>query len=40
MTKFYTGKIMAESKGNAHPEILNEALMKVLDDIAPNMEAL
>lgn len=39
MTKFYTGKIMAEARGNAHPERMNEALIQILEDIASGVEA-
>ncbi|KAG7365519.1 aspartyl/glutamyl-tRNA amidotransferase subunit B [Nitzschia inconspicua] len=35
ITKFFLGKAMAASQGNAHPERLNEILMEVLEDIAP-----
>jgi len=38
MTKFFTGKIMAESKGNAHPELMGKALQFVLEEIAPGVE--
>ena len=33
--KFLLGKAMATSKGNAHPERLNEVLSEVLDEVAP-----
>ena len=36
--KFFLGKTMAESRGNAHPERLNEVLMEVLEEIAPDVE--
>ncbi|KAG7345934.1 aspartyl/glutamyl-tRNA amidotransferase subunit B [Nitzschia inconspicua] len=35
ITKFFLGKAMTASQGNAHPERLNEILMEVLEDIAP-----
>ena len=38
MTKFFTGKIMAESRGNAHPELMGKALQLVLKEIAPGVE--
>ena len=33
--KFLLGKAMATSKGNAHPERLNEVLSEVLEEVAP-----
>lgn len=39
MTKFYTGQIMAHARGNAHPEMMSEALIQVLEEIAPGVEA-
>ena len=38
MKKFFIGKIMASSKGNAHPELLKDALDMKLDEIAPGVE--
>lgn len=38
MKKFFIGKIMASSKGNAHPELLKVALDVTLDEIAPGVE--
>jgi aspartyl-tRNA(Asn)/glutamyl-tRNA(Gln) amidotransferase subunit B len=38
MKKFFVGKIMAASKGNAHPELLLNALDMTLDEIAPGVE--
>jgi aspartyl-tRNA(Asn)/glutamyl-tRNA(Gln) amidotransferase subunit B len=35
MTKYFTGKIMAESGGNAHPELMAKALQEVLEKVAP-----
>ena len=35
ITKFFLGKAMGASRGNAHPERLNEVLAEVLDEIAP-----
>jgi len=35
MTKYFTGKIMAESGGNAHPELMAKALREVLEEVAP-----
>lgn len=32
ITKFFVGKVMAESRGNAHPELAAEELMKVLNE--------
>jgi Asp-tRNAAsn/Glu-tRNAGln amidotransferase B subunit (PET112 homolog) len=37
MTKYFTGKIMAESGGNAHPELMANALREVLDEVAPGV---
>eukprot|EP00566_Odontella_aurita_P005919 CAMPEP_0113525614 /NCGR_PEP_ID=MMETSP0015_2-20120614/265_1 /TAXON_ID=2838 /ORGANISM="Odontella" /LENGTH=582 /DNA_ID=CAMNT_0000423811 /DNA_START=382 /DNA_END=2130 /DNA_ORIENTATION=- /assembly_acc=CAM_ASM_000160 len=34
ITKFFVGKIMAESRGNAHPELMAKELEKVLDEYA------
>ena len=39
MQKFFKGKIMAESKGNAHPELMANALQDVLEQLAPGVEA-
>ncbi|KAI2499734.1 GatB/GatE catalytic domain [Fragilaria crotonensis] len=36
--KFFVGKIMAASRGNAHPELLQDALDEVLDEVAPGVE--
>lgn len=38
MKKFFVGKIMASSEGNAHPELLSDALDKALDELAPGVE--
>ncbi len=38
MIKFFKGKVMAESKGNAHPEGMAQALQDVLEEIAPGVE--
>jgi aspartyl-tRNA(Asn)/glutamyl-tRNA(Gln) amidotransferase subunit B len=38
ITKFYVGKAMAESHGNAHPERLNEVLLDVLEEVAPGVD--
>jgi aspartyl-tRNA(Asn)/glutamyl-tRNA(Gln) amidotransferase subunit B len=35
ITKFLLGKAMASSRGNAHPERLNEILLEVLEEVAP-----
>jgi aspartyl-tRNA(Asn)/glutamyl-tRNA(Gln) amidotransferase subunit B len=35
ITKFLLGKAMADSRGNAHPERLNEVLVDVLEEVAP-----
>jgi aspartyl-tRNA(Asn)/glutamyl-tRNA(Gln) amidotransferase subunit B len=37
MIKLFTGKAMAASQGNAHPERLREALLEVLEEVAPGM---
>jgi len=37
ISKFFLGKIMSESQGNAHPELLSAALTKVLGEIAPGI---
>ena len=34
MIKFFLGKAMAASRGNAHPERLNEVLQEVLEEVA------
>ncbi len=39
MIKFFKGKIMAESRGNAHPELMAAALDRVLEELAPGVEA-
>ena len=36
--KFFLGKVMGESRGNAHPELLNDALNDALEELAPNVE--
>jgi len=36
MSKFFLGKIMAASRGNAHPGLAAEALDHVLDEVAPD----
>ena len=38
MIKFFTGMIMAESRGNAHPKLMAKALQDVLEDLAPGVE--
>jgi len=38
MTKFFVGKAMGASRGNAHPELLQEALDEVLEEVAPGVE--
>jgi aspartyl-tRNA(Asn)/glutamyl-tRNA(Gln) amidotransferase subunit B len=38
ITKFFLGKTMAASRGNAHPERLNEVLMEVLREVAPEVD--
>jgi aspartyl-tRNA(Asn)/glutamyl-tRNA(Gln) amidotransferase subunit B len=38
MIKFFVGKSMAASRGNAHPERLSEVLEEVLGEIAPGVE--
>jgi aspartyl-tRNA(Asn)/glutamyl-tRNA(Gln) amidotransferase subunit B len=38
MTKFFVGKAMGASRGNAHPELLQEALNEVLEEVAPGVE--
>ena len=35
ITKFFLGKAMGASRGNAHPERLNEVLAEVLEELAP-----
>jgi aspartyl-tRNA(Asn)/glutamyl-tRNA(Gln) amidotransferase subunit B len=37
MIKLFTGKAMAASRGNAHPERLREALLQVLEEVAPGV---
>ena len=37
ITKFFIGKVMSASKGNAHPELLQDALEDVLNEIAPGV---
>lgn len=37
MTKFFLGKAMAHSKGNAQPELLNDALEETLGKLAPDV---
>jgi Asp-tRNA(Asn)/Glu-tRNA(Gln) amidotransferase B subunit len=37
MIKLFTGKAMAASRGNAHPERLREALLEVLEEVAPGV---
>jgi aspartyl-tRNA(Asn)/glutamyl-tRNA(Gln) amidotransferase subunit B len=37
MIKLFTGKAMAGSRGNAHPERLREALLQVLEEVAPGV---
>lgn len=38
MKKFFAGKTMAHSGGNAHPELLNDMLEEVLEELAPNVQ--
>jgi Asp-tRNA(Asn)/Glu-tRNA(Gln) amidotransferase B subunit len=38
ITKFLLGKAMASSQGNAHPERLNEILLEVLEEVAPECD--
>lgn len=38
MRKFYIGKIMTASQGNAHPELLKDALNHALDEISPGVK--
>jgi Asp-tRNA(Asn)/Glu-tRNA(Gln) amidotransferase B subunit len=38
ITKFLLGKAMASSRGNAHPERLNEILLEVLEEVAPECD--
>jgi aspartyl-tRNA(Asn)/glutamyl-tRNA(Gln) amidotransferase subunit B len=38
MTKFFIGKAMGASKGNAHPEVLQDALDEILEEVAPDVE--
>jgi aspartyl-tRNA(Asn)/glutamyl-tRNA(Gln) amidotransferase subunit B len=38
MIKLFTGKAMAASRGNAHPERLREALLEVLEEVAPSVK--
>jgi aspartyl-tRNA(Asn)/glutamyl-tRNA(Gln) amidotransferase subunit B len=38
ITKFLLGKAMAASRGNAHPERLNEILLDVLEEVAPDVD--
>ena len=33
LEKFFVGRVMAASRGNAHPELLKEALAKVLEGV-------
>jgi len=37
MKKFFLGKAMAHSRGNAQPELLNDALDEILELLAPNI---
>jgi aspartyl-tRNA(Asn)/glutamyl-tRNA(Gln) amidotransferase subunit B len=37
ITKFFIGKVMSASKGNAHPELLQDALEDVLKEVAPGV---
>jgi len=37
MKKFFLGKAMAHSRGNAQPELLNDALEQTLETLAPNV---
>jgi len=39
MTKFFTGKVMAASKGNAHPEVMAQSLGETLEKFAPGVKA-
>jgi aspartyl-tRNA(Asn)/glutamyl-tRNA(Gln) amidotransferase subunit B len=38
ITKFLLGKAMQKANGNAHPERLNEIMLDILDEVAPNVE--
>ncbi len=38
MKKFFVGKVMASSRGNAHPELLKDALDAFLDEVAPGVQ--
>eukprot|EP00521_Asterionellopsis_glacialis_P008124 CAMPEP_0195288112 /NCGR_PEP_ID=MMETSP0707-20130614/4909_1 /TAXON_ID=33640 /ORGANISM="Asterionellopsis glacialis, Strain CCMP134" /LENGTH=390 /DNA_ID=CAMNT_0040347937 /DNA_START=1 /DNA_END=1173 /DNA_ORIENTATION=+ len=38
MKKFFIGKAMKESKGNAHPEILKDTIQTVLEEAAPDVD--
>jgi aspartyl-tRNA(Asn)/glutamyl-tRNA(Gln) amidotransferase subunit B len=37
MKKFFAGKCMAHSRGNAHPELLQDMLEETLEKLAPNV---
>jgi aspartyl-tRNA(Asn)/glutamyl-tRNA(Gln) amidotransferase subunit B len=37
MKKFFAGKAMAHSRGNAHPELLQDMLEETLEKLAPNV---
>jgi aspartyl-tRNA(Asn)/glutamyl-tRNA(Gln) amidotransferase subunit B len=37
MKKFFLGKAMAHSRGNAQPELLSDALDEMLEKLAPNV---
>jgi len=39
MLKLFTGKAMAASKGNAHPERLQETLSEVLEELAVSSQS-
>ena len=36
--KFFIGKVMKETNGNAHPTVMNEMLTKVLNEVAPDVD--
>ncbi len=38
MKKYFIGKIMAASQGNAHPELLQDALDETLEEISPDVK--
>jgi Asp-tRNA(Asn)/Glu-tRNA(Gln) amidotransferase B subunit len=38
MKKFFAGKAMSHSRGNAHPELLQDMLEETLEKLAPNVD--